>query len=73
MSPDGKLLNVETQSLNMNLKKERYDDIKKRGLLFTKVIEPVENASHLRIVVVDRATGNVGSLQIPMKAQTVSK
>jgi len=73
VSPDGKLLNVETQSLNMNLKKERYDDIKKRGLLFTKVIEPVENASHLRIVVVDRATGNVGSLQIPMKVQTVGK
>jgi hypothetical protein len=27
----------------------------------------VENASHVRIIVVDRATGNVGSLQIPLK------
>src|SRR5258706_5995483 len=66
VAPDGKLLNVETQSLNMNLKKDRYDDIQKRGILLTKVIEPVENASHMRIIVVDRATGNVGSLQIPM-------
>jgi VWFA-related protein len=66
VAADGKLLNVETQSVNMNLKKDRYDDIQKRGILLTKLIEPVENASHLRIVVVDRATGNVGSLQIPM-------
>jgi VWFA-related protein len=67
VAADGKILNVETQALTMNLKKERYDDVQKHGLIFTKVIEPVENAFHLRIIVVDHATGNVGSLQIPIK------
>jgi VWFA-related protein len=70
---DGKLLNVETQALTMNLKKERYDEIQKRGLLFTKIIQPIENASQLRIIVVDHATGNVGSLRIPIKVQTAGK
>ncbi len=73
VAADGKLLNVETQSLSMNLKKERYDDIQKRGLILTKVVEPVENASHLRIIVVDRSTGNVGSLQIPIRIPVARK
>jgi VWFA-related protein len=73
VAADGKLLNVETQTLSMNLKKERYDDIQKRGLLFNRVIQPIENASHLRLIVVDHATGNVGSLRIPLKVETASK
>lgn len=64
---DGKLLNVETQVVNMNLKKDRYDEFQKRGLIFTKVIQPMEGAYSLRIVVVDHATGNTGSLQFPVK------
>jgi len=67
LAADGKLLNAEVQSVNMNLKKERYDEIQKRGLIFTKVIQPVEGVYHLRIIVVDHATGNLGSLQIPVK------
>jgi len=73
VASDGKVLNIETQALSMNLKKDRYDEIQKRGLILTKVIQPIENASHLRIIVVDHATGNVGSLQIPIKVQTASK
>jgi len=73
VAADGKLLNVETQSLSMNLKKERYDDIQKRGLILTKVVEPVENASHLRIIVVDRSTGNVGSLRVPIRIAVAKK
>jgi len=73
VAADGKLLDVLTQSLTLNLKKERYDEIQKRGLIFNKVIEPMENASHLRIIVVDHATGNVGSLQIPFRVQTAGK
>ncbi len=73
VAPDGKLLDVVTQVLNMNLKKDRYDEIQKRGLLFTRIIDPVANATHLRIVVVDHATGNVGSLQVPMNTQAAKK
>lgn len=73
VASDGKVLNVESQALSMNLKKDRYDEIQKRGLILTKVIQPIENASHLRFIVVDHATGNVGSLQIPIKIQTASK
>jgi VWFA-related protein len=73
VAADGKLLNVETQTLSMNLKKDRYDEIQKRGLLFNRVIQPIENASHLRLIVVDRTTGNVGSLRIPLKVETASK
>jgi VWFA-related protein len=67
VAADGKLLQVLTQVLNMHLTKDRYDEIQKRGLIFTKIIEPAENATHVRIIVVDHGTGNVGSLQIPIK------
>lgn len=30
-------------------------------------VEPLAAADHLRIVVLDHTTGNIGSLQIPMK------
>jgi VWFA-related protein len=64
---DGKILNVDAQTLSMNLGKERYDDIQKRGLLYSKTVEPIAGADHLRIVVMDHATGNIGSLQVPVK------
>jgi VWFA-related protein len=64
---DGKLLDVLSQSVEMNLGKERYDDVQKRGLLYSKDIEPKPDADHLRIVVMDRTSGNIGSLQIPVK------
>jgi VWFA-related protein len=73
VAADGRLLDVVTQVLNMNLKKDRYDEIQKRGLLFTRLIDPVPNATHLRIVVVDHATGNVGSLQVPINSQAAKK
>ncbi len=64
---DGKLLNADVQTLTMNLGKERYDDIQKRGLLYTKTIDPLENADHIRIVIMDHSNGKIGSLEIPLK------
>jgi hypothetical protein len=53
----------------MNLGKERYDDIQKSGLLYSKTVEPIAGTDHLRIVVMDHGTGNIGSLQVPVKAR----
>jgi VWFA-related protein len=64
---DGKVLNADVQTLSMNLGKERYDDIQKRGLLYSKTVEPIAGTDRLRIVVMDHATGNIGSLQVPVK------
>lgn len=64
---DGKVLNADAQTVNMNLGKERYDDIQKRGFLYSKTVEPLAGTDHLRIVVMDHTSGNIGSLQIPIK------
>ncbi|HEV2688522.1 MAG TPA: VWA domain-containing protein [Bryobacteraceae bacterium] len=66
-APDGRVLNAEAQTLGMNLGKERYDDVQKRGLLYSKTVEPMADADHLRIVVMDHTSGHIGSLQIPIK------
>jgi len=63
---DGKVLNADAQTVNMNLGKERYDDIQKRGFLYSKTVEPLAGADRLRIVVMDHTSGNIGSLQIPI-------
>jgi hypothetical protein len=55
------------QTLNLNLTQARYDDIFKHGLIVHKSIEPEESVQMLRVVVLDRSSGNIGSLTIPMK------
>jgi hypothetical protein len=46
---------------------ERYTEIMKTTLQVQKTIQPLDDADQLRIVVMDHASGNVGSVQIPIK------
>ncbi|MBI3759118.1 MAG: VWA domain-containing protein, partial [Deltaproteobacteria bacterium] len=63
---DGKELEKIDQKLTMRLDRARFEALSK-GIIFTKTIEPFEDAAQIRIVIVDRNSGNLGSLTVPLK------
>jgi len=63
---NGKELTSEVRTLNMNLRKNAYDDIMKNGLSMTRNLSPAAGAASLRVVVRDATSGSVGSLSIPL-------
>ena len=65
---DGTPLQTTTETLNLNLTKARYDAIVQRGLILTKLMEPSQEAYRLRVVILDRPSGNLGSISIPIEA-----
>jgi len=66
LKADGTPLQTTTETLNLNLTKERHDVIVQRGLVLTKVFRPSPDAYRLHAVVLDQPSGNLGSISIPL-------
>lgn len=64
---DGRDLGTTAEAARMNLEQSSYEAFKTDGLTFHKLLELVEGASQIRLVVVDRASGRLGSLSLPVK------
>jgi len=65
---DGAALHITTETLNLNLNKQKYDAIMRGGLLLTAFIKPAPQAYRLRAVILDRPSGNLGSISIALPA-----
>ena len=63
---DGKELAGELKTLNLNLVRETYDEIMKKGLGLTRTLPLAPGAAQLRVVVRDVSSGSIGSLTIPL-------
>jgi VWFA-related protein len=63
---DGSVLNTFQQSVNMRIAGRGMDVILNRGLTMGKWVGLVDGATSLEIVVRDSASGNTGSLRIPL-------
>src|SRR2546427_13100108 len=63
---DGKELAGELKTLNLNLVRETYDEIMKKGLGLTRNLPLAPGAAQLRVVVRDVSSGSIGSLTIPL-------
>lgn len=70
---DGRGINTSNQGLTVNLLPERYQSALRTGLLLTKYVEPVKGAEMLQIVILDRPTGNIGSLHVPLASAAPHK
>jgi VWFA-related protein len=66
-SPDGRELRTSSETLELTIDPSRYDALLKQGLSLERNVELASNASQLRIVVFDRASGHVGSVAVPVK------
>ena len=69
LAAGGKALARIDQTVALNLTQSHYDDTFKRGMIMYKSIELDKGAEAVRVVVLDRSTGNIGSLRIPVRAK----
>lgn len=68
-SADGKLLNVEGDTVGMSLPPDVYANVLKTGLRFAlQVSAPAKSESFLRLAVHDVPTGKLGILEVPTTA-----
>jgi VWFA-related protein len=66
-SNQGAELGLTTTPLGLSLDKAHYDQVLEQGLSITKNVELAASAVEVRVVVVDRASGKIGSLIVPVK------
>lgn len=66
-SADGHFLNREPKAVALNLDKAQYTTMLTTGLTFSNTIQIDLKAMQLRIVLLDRVSGKVGSVNIPVK------
>ncbi len=53
------------ETVEMQLKQDKYDIISKDGLTYRQVIEKNSRATHIRILVRDASSGQIGSVTVP--------
>ena len=53
--------------MELQLLQANYEKVSKEGLIFKKTIEMAPQASQLRVVVRDAASGTVGTVTIPFR------
>jgi VWFA-related protein len=66
---DGRGLNKIEQTIELNLTKPRYEDMLKRGMIFNKQLVIAPESEVLKMIVLDKTTGRIGSLKIPVKSK----
>jgi hypothetical protein len=65
-SAAGVELNTARQALGIDVDRERYEKLMK-GFTITKTLEPKPGLAEVRVVLVDRGSGKIGSLTVPIK------
>jgi len=63
----GNQFNGRDDTLEMQLKQDKYDIVSKEGLTYRQVIEKQPQATQLRIVVRDASSGQIGSVTVPFR------
>lgn len=64
--PEGNLLNVVSQDMQLNLRPENYDAYLRAGLQFSQQIDLPEGQIFLRTAVYDTTTGRIGTYELPL-------
>ena len=67
LAKDGRDLGSTTETMRMNFDDQLYERLRKQGFLIVRTLEPAAAFARLRIVVYDRTSGRLGSLELPMK------
>jgi uncharacterized protein with FMN-binding domain len=62
---DGRKLDAATDNVKLELTPAQYEQMLKDGLVVVKHLRPAEGVSSARVLVMDRLTGNFGSVVVP--------
>lgn len=64
---DSKVVNSLTQEVDLNLKPAAFEEFVRTGLKYEQVIDLPKSLVFLRLAIIDPATGNTGSIEIPLR------
>jgi VWFA-related protein len=64
---DGHFLNQEPKGVALKLDQNQYRAMMTDGLNFTHTVEPLPGAVQIRVVLLDRTSGKIGSVIVPLK------
>jgi VWFA-related protein len=63
----GNFLNREPKGISLSFDQDQYRTLLTQGLSFTNTVKALPGAATLRVVLLDRTSGKVGSVNIPLK------
>jgi VWFA-related protein len=66
LAPDGRILDRDKDTIELRPEQSGYDEIQRDGLSFSEHIRLGSEATELRLIVRDRGTGAIGSVNIPL-------
>jgi VWFA-related protein len=66
MSSDGRVIDKNTDTVGMRPAQAGYDEIQQKGFSFTEHVHLTNQSVEMRLVVRDRGTGAIGSVNIPL-------
>ena len=66
LSSDGRVMDKNTDTVGMRPAQPGYDEIQQKGFSFTEHVHLTNQSVELRLVVRDRGTGAIGSVNIPV-------
>ncbi len=66
LTPDGRILDRDKDTVELKPEKSGYDEIMRTGLSFSEHIKLGSDSTELRLIVRDRGTGAIGSVDIPL-------
>ena len=64
---DGSFLKREAKGIALNLDQDQYRNMLTQGLNIARTVELAPGAVQLRVVLLDRTSGKIGSVNIPLK------
>ena len=71
-SAEGAMVHTQEHELDLRLKEESYKTVTQHGMRVTITVEPEPNAAYLRLMMLDGATGRLGSVDIPLAGPATS-
>ena len=66
LTPDGRILDRDKDTVELKPEKSGYDEIMRTGLSFSEHIKLGSDSTELRLIVRDSGTGAIGSVNIPL-------
>ncbi|HEY4839376.1 MAG TPA: VWA domain-containing protein [Candidatus Acidoferrales bacterium] len=66
LTPDGRILSRDKDSIDLHPEQSGYEEIQHAGLSFSEHIHVGNDSTELRLIVRDRNTGSIGSVNIPL-------
>ncbi len=64
--PDGASLDTSTAAIPLNFTEEQYRNAAREGIVVSKTLKAIDGVRQVRVLLLDRSTGKIGSLRMPM-------